>query len=250
MSKSPMSQFIVQKIVPIQVQGFDLSFTNSSLAMLVSLLVIFIFAFFAVSNCRVVPTRLQSFFEIIYQFIMSTLCDSAGNQSKNFFPFVFSLFVFLTTANLLGLHPYLFSFTSQIVVTTSFSLLVVLSVVISGFYVNGLGFLRLFIPKDIPLLIKPLVCFIEVSSFLFRPVSLSLRLFANMLAGHLMLKVFAGFSTSMMSIGMLGIAFSFLPVLANVAVTGLEFFVAFMQAYIFMVLACVYIGDVYRSDQH
>ncbi|AKK20627.1 F0F1 ATP synthase subunit A [Candidatus Liberibacter africanus] len=250
MSKSPMSQFIVHEVIPIHVGGLNLSFTNSSLSMLICSLVIFITSFFAVYNCKVVPTRLQSVFEIIYQFVMSTLCDSAGPQSKGFFSFVFSLFLFLTTANLLGMFPYLFSFTSQISITASFALLVILSVIISGFYKNGLRFLKLFIPSGIPTVMKPLVCFVEIASFLSRPISLSLRLFANMLAGHMMLKVFAGFSTSMASIGVLGMIFSCLPVIFNVLITGLEFFVAFMQAYIFMMLTCLYIGDVYKCDQH
>ncbi|MBL0849148.1 MAG: F0F1 ATP synthase subunit A [Candidatus Liberibacter ctenarytainae] len=250
MSKSPMSQFIVHKIVPIQISGTDFSFTNSSFSMLVSASIVLFFSYLAVHNCRIIPTRMQSVLEIVYQFVASTLYDSAGPQAKNFLSFVFSLFVFLTTANLLGMFPYLFSFTSQIVVTASFASLVILTVIVSGFCRNGLGFFKIFVPSGIPLIMKPLVCFVEAASFLSRPISLSLRLFANMLAGHIMLKVFAGFISSMISVGILGFMFSFLPLFANVAITGLEFFVAFMQAYIFMILTCLYIGDVYSADQH
>ncbi|MEG8098875.1 F0F1 ATP synthase subunit A [Candidatus Liberibacter brunswickensis] len=251
MSKSPMSQFVVHKIIPIQMGGFDFSFTNSSLSMVICSLIVFAISFIAVCNCKVVPMRLQSIFEIMYQFVMSTLCDSAGPKSKSFFSFVFSIFVFLATANVLAMFPYLFSFTSQIAITASFSLLIILIVMVSGFYKNGLGFLKLFVPADIPTVMKPLVCFVEITSFISRPISLSLRLFANMLAGHIMLKVFAGFSTFMVSNGsIMGMTFSFLPLFVNVVITGLEFFVAFMQAYIFMMLTCLYISDVYKCDQH
>ncbi|KGB27749.1 ATP synthase F0F1 subunit A [Candidatus Liberibacter solanacearum] len=250
MSKSPMGQFVVHKIIPIEIDGIDFSFTNSSLSMLISSLIILTFSFLAVRKYRICPTRLQSVLEITYQFVMSTLCNSAGPRSKIFFPFVFSLFVFLTTANLLGMFPYLFSFTSQIVITITFALLVILVVIISGFYVNGWGFLKLFLPSGIPMVMRPLVCFVEIASFLSRPISLSLRLFSNIMAGHIMLKVFAGFYFSILSLGMLGMVFSLLPVFVNVAITGLEFFVAFMQAYIFLMLTCLYIGDVYQDDQH
>lgn len=245
-----MSQFVVHKIIPINIGGIDLSFTNSSLSMLVSSMVFIIFSYLAVRDCSVVPTRIQSLLEIVYQFVRSALNNSAGPQSRKFLSFIFSLFTFQIVANVLGLFPYLFSFTSQIVITTVFALLVILTVLISGFYINGLKFFRLFVPSGIPLMVKPLVCFVEVASFLSRPVSLSLRLFANMLAGHIMLKVFAGFASSMAAFGILGLCFAFLPLFLNVAIIGLEFFVAFMQAYIFMMLTCLYIGDVYQDGKH
>ncbi|MBY7649854.1 MAG: F0F1 ATP synthase subunit A [Candidatus Liberibacter europaeus] len=250
MSKSPMGQFVVHKIIPIQIDGIDLSFTNSSLSMIVSVFIFLGFSYLAVRKCQMVPTRMQSMLEIIYQFVMSNLQESAGLRAKRFLSFVFSLFTFLTMANLVGMFPYLFSFTSQIVVTTTFAFIVILTVIISGFYVNGLRFFKLFIPSGIPIVMKPLVCFVEIASFLARPISLSLRLFANMLAGHIMLKVFAGFISSMFSLGLLGIVFSLLPLFVNVVITGLEFFVAFMQAYLFMMLTCLYISDVYHADQH
>ncbi|MBA5724485.1 F0F1 ATP synthase subunit A [Candidatus Liberibacter sp.] len=250
MSKNPMSQFVVKKIVPITFGNIDLSFTNSSLAMLITVLIVLSFSCFAVRNCRTIPTRIQSLMEIIYNFVMSTLCDAASPQAKQFFSFVFSLFIFILTANILGMYPYLFSFTSQIVITASFSALVILAVIISGFYRNGLKFLRIFIPSGIPALMGPMVFFIEITSFLSRPISLSLRLFANMLAGHIMLKVFSGFVLNLIYFGGLGIVLALLTLLVNVAITGLEFFVAFMQAYIFMVLTCLYVRDVYDADQH
>ncbi|AHA27873.1 ATP synthase A chain [Candidatus Liberibacter americanus str. Sao Paulo] len=245
-----MGQFVVHKIVPIDIGGTDLSFTNSSLSMLISSMVFIVFSYIAVRNCRVVPTRMQSLIEILYQFVESVLISSAGPRSKGFLSFIFSLFTFQLAANVLGLFPYLFSFTSQIVVTTVFALIVILTVLISGLSVNGLAFFRLFMPSGIPLMVKPLVCFVEVSSFLSRPISLSLRLFANMLAGHIMLKVFAGFISSAAAFGMLGLFFSFLPLFLNVAIIGLEFFVAIMQAYIFMMLTCLYISDIYQDGNH
>lgn len=160
-----------------------------------------------------------------------------------FFPFVFSIFMFVLMANLLGLFPYFFTVTSHIIVTFALALLVIGTVVVYGFLKHGFGFLKLFVPQGVPAVVVPLVVLIEIVSFLSRPVSLSVRLFANMLAGHITLKVFAGFVTSLSAFGVAGAAGAVLPLIMTVAITGLEFLVAFMQAYVFAVLTCMYLND-------
>jgi F-type H+-transporting ATPase subunit a len=178
-----------------------------------------------------------------YEFVASMLRDAAGSQGMKFFPFVFSLFMFVLVANLLGLFPYFFTVTSHIIVTFALALLVIGTVVVYGFMKHGLGFLKLFVPQGVPAVLAPLVVLIEVISFLSRPISLSVRLFANMLAGHITLKVFAGFVTSLSALGFVGVAGSILPLLMTVAITGLEVLVAFLQAYVFAVLTSMYIND-------
>ncbi|AGA64727.1 ATP synthase A chain [Liberibacter crescens BT-1] len=248
MAKDPLSQFVVKKIIPIEIGGIDFSFTNSSLSMLITAVIILGVFYIATIRCKIIPTPLQSIVEMLYQFIETMLVDSASSKAKRFLPFIFSVFIFILAANCLGMFPYLFSFTSQVVVTASFSCIIILMIIFYGFYLNGFRFLKLFIPSGLPSLILPLVALIELTSFLSRPISLSLRLFANMLAGHIMLKVFSGFVISLVSIGWFGAFFSFVPLTVNVAITGLEFFVAFMQAYIFTVLTCLYFNDVFNCD--
>jgi F-type H+-transporting ATPase subunit a len=171
------------------------------------------------------------------------LRDAAGKQGMQFFPLVFSLFMFVLVANLLGMFPYFFTVTSQIIVTFVLAMIVIMTVVIYGFYKHGMYFLNLFVPKGVPGIVLPLVVAIEIISFLSRPVSLSVRLFANMLAGHITLKVFAGFIVSMSSIGVVGMAGAVLPLIMTIAITALEFLVSFLQAYVFAVLACMYLND-------
>jgi F-type H+-transporting ATPase subunit a len=190
-----------------------------------------------------VPSRMQSIAELSYEFIADTVRSSAGNEGMRFFPLVFSLFMFILVVNLLGLLPYAFTVTSQIIITVALALLVFFTVIIYGFYKHGLHFLRLFVPSGIPIYILPLVTAIEVMSFLSRPISHSVRLFANMLAGHITLKVFAGFIGLLGAWGFLGWIGAILPLGLTVALTALELLVAVLQAYVFAILTCIYLND-------
>jgi F0F1-type ATP synthase, subunit a len=239
----PIHQFQISKWIPIEVGGLDLSFTNASAFMVATVAAAGAFLFLSTSNRGLIPTRAQSVAEMAYEFIANMLRDSAGTHGMKFFPLVFSLFMFVFVANLLGLVPYFFTVTSQIIVTFALAMLVIGTVIVYGFMKHGLGFLKLFVPSGVPAVVVPLVVAIEVVSFLSRPISLSVRLFANMLAGHITLKVFAGFVTSLSALGALGVAGSILPLIMTVAITGLEFLVAFLQAYVFAVLTCMYLND-------
>lgn len=243
MANDPIHQFQISKLIPIEVGGLDFSFTNSSLFMVATVAVASGFLFLTTSNRGMVPSRMQSVSEMCYEFVASMLRDGAGSGGMRFFPMVFSLFMFILVANLLGMFPYFFTVTSHIIVTFALAILVIGTVVIYGFMKHGLGFLNLFVPSGVPGLLLPLVVAIEVISFLSRPISLSVRLFANMLAGHITLKVFAGFVTSLGALGALGIGGAILPLIMTVALTGLEFLVACLQAYVFAVLTCMYLND-------
>ncbi|TCD13418.1 F0F1 ATP synthase subunit A [Oricola cellulosilytica] len=244
MANDPISQFQISKIIPIEnVGGLDLSFTNSSLFMVATVAVTSLFLYLTTANRGLVPGRLQSLSEMSYEFVASMLRDAAGTQGMRFFPLVFSLFMFVLIANLIGMFPYFFTVTSSIIVTFALAILVIGTVVFYGFMKHGLKFLGLFVPEGVPGILVPLVVAIEVISFLSRPISLSVRLFANMLAGHITLKVFAGFVVSLSTFGVLGIGGAILPLLMAVALTGLEFLVAFLQAYVFAVLTCMYLND-------
>ena len=243
MANDPIHQFQISKWIPIEVGGVDLSFTNASAFMVATVAVAAGFLFLTSSNRGLVPSRMQSVSEMAYEFVASTLRDSAGTKGMKFFPFVFSLFMFVLVANVIGLFPYFYTVTSQIIVTFALAVLVIGTVVIYGFFKHGFGFLKLFVPKGVPGIIVPLVVAIEVISFLSRPISLSVRLFANMLAGHITLKVFAGFVVSLSSLGAIGIGGAILPLIMTVAITALEFLVAFLQAYVFTVLTCMYLSD-------
>lgn len=250
MSNDPIHQFVIQKIVPIEIGGMDFSFTNASLFMVASAAVAAGFLYFATSSRSLIPTRAQSVAEMSYEFVASMLREGAGSHGMKFFPMVFSLFMFVLTANLLGMMPYFFTITSQIIVTFALALLVIGTVLVYGFYKHGLHFFQLFVPSGVPPVLLLLVVPIEVISFLSRPISLSVRLFANMLAGHITLKVFAGFVASLGTLGALGVGGAILPLLMTVALTGLEFLVAFLQAYVFAVLTCMYLNDAIHPGGH
>ena len=243
MSNDPIHQFHLNKLIPLEIGCVDISFTNSSLFMVVTVAATAGFLIWATSGRGLIPTRLQSLAEMSYEFVASMLRDGAGSEGMKFFPFVFSLFMFVLVANLFGMFPYFFTVTSHIIVTFALAMLVIGTVVFYGFYKNGLGFLKLFVPDGVPGLLVPLVVLIEVISFLSRPISLSVRLFANMLAGHITLKVFAGFVASLSAMGAIGIGGAILPLAMTVGLTALEFLVAFLQAYVFAVLTCMYLND-------
>ncbi|MEM1287948.1 MAG: F0F1 ATP synthase subunit A [Pseudomonadota bacterium] len=243
MANDPIKQFEISTIVPIEIANLDFSFTNSSLFMMATAASVSAFLVMSTSGRGLVPNRWQSAAEMSYEFVAGMLRDAAGTQGMRFFPLVFSLFMFILFGNLFGMFPYFFTITSHIIVTFALAMLVMGTVVVYGFMKNGLGFLKLFVPSGVPGALVPLVVMIEVISFLSRPLSLSVRLFANMLAGHITLKVFAGFVVSLTSVGVLGIGGAVLPLIMTIAITALEFLVAVLQAYVFTILTCMYLND-------
>ena len=243
MADNPIDQFKISRIVDLRIGDFDVSFTNSALFMVVTVGLTAGVLILATKGRGLIPTRMQSLAEMLYEFVANMLREAAGKEGMKFFPLVFSLFTFILVANLLGMVPYFFTFTSHIVVTAALAFLVIGTVIFYGFYRNGLGFLKLFVPEGVPGALVPIVVLIEVISFLSRPISLSVRLFANVLAGHITLKVFAGFVTQLGALGALGIVGAIPPLAFTVALTGLEFLVAFLQAYVFAILTCMYIND-------
>src|SRR5947209_12121825 len=244
MAADPIHQFQINKIFTIgHIGGQEIAFTNSSLFMLVAVGITATLLVGMTASRSLVPGRLQSLAELSYEFVATTIRSTAGSEGMKFFPLVFTIFMFILVGNLVGLIPYTFTVTSHIIITVSLALLVFLTVVIYGFWKNGLRFFKLFVPSGIPIFILPLVVFIEVFSFFLRPISHSVRLFANMLAGHIALKVFAGFIPLLAGFGILGIAGAALPLGMVIALTALELLVAFLQAYVFTILTCIYIND-------
>lgn len=233
----PLEQFEIVTYFPIHFAGYDLSFTNSALWMTLSVLTTTLLILSTMRNRTLVPGRWQNVGEIMYEFISRMVSDTIGNEGRKYFPFVFSIFMIVLMGNLLGLIPYAFTYTSHIVVTGVLALIVFLGATLIGFIRHGFHFISLFIPKGLPVFILPLIFTIEVISYLSRPISLSVRLFANMMAGHTMIKIFAGFCVS------LGAVAGILPLLLNVALIGFEVLVAFIQAYVFAILTCVYLKD-------
>lgn len=238
----PMHQFEINKLVDLKLLGHDISFTNASLWMLISLAVVTLIMVYGSRQRAMVPGRLQSLAELSYEFVANTLTGVTGKEGMRFFPFVFSLFMFVFAANLLGMIPGSFTVTSQIIVTAAFALLIMAVVVIAGVKNHGTHFFGLFVPSGVPVPILILMVPIEIISFLSRPVSLSLRLFGNMLAGHIVLKAFGGLTVMLLGAGAWAVIAPF-PLLMAVAVTALEFLVAFLQAYVFTILTCVYLND-------
>jgi F-type H+-transporting ATPase subunit a len=238
----PIHQFNIEPIFTIgQIGGQEIAFTNSSAYMLLA--VVLTSLLMLGTGRKLVPGRMQSIAEISYEFVADTIRTTAGKDGMKFFPFVFSIFMLVTVSNLVGIIPYTFTISSHIIVTAALAFLVFFTVLIYGFYKNGLRFFRLFVPSGIPVVILPLVVVIEVISFLSRPVSHSVRLFANMLAGHITLKVFASFVTMLGAMGIVGVFGAVLPLALVVALTALELLVAFLQAYVFTILTCIYIND-------
>ena len=238
MSTNPMHQFIVYRIGPeISLGNIDISFTNASLFMIISALAIISVFFVGTKRKTIVPTKIQLLTELSYTLVSKMISDTAGSKAKPYFPFIFSLFMFVLFCNMLGMLPYSFTVTSHIIVTFALAAIIFVGVTIIGFVNHGVGYLKLFIPSGVPVVLLPLIVIIEIISYLARPVSLSVRLFANMMAGHTMLKVFGGFVIS------LGIIGGWLPLSFTVALTGLEILIAFLQAYVFAILTCIYLSD-------
>lgn len=238
MSTNPMHQFEIYRIGPeISLGAVNLSFTNASLFMAISATIILFLLFLGTKKKLLIPSKIQLITEISYTFVAKMINDTAGPGAKPFFPFIFTLFMFVLFCNMVGMLPYSFTVTSHIIVTFTFAAIIFIGVTIIGFIKHGIKYLELFIPKGVPIVLLPLIIIIELISYLTRPVSLSVRLFANMMAGHTMLKVFGGF---VISLGLLG---GWLPLSFSVALTGLEILVAFLQAYVFAILTCIYLND-------
>lgn len=248
MANDPIHQFQIHDLAgPINIGGYEISFTNSALFMGVTVAAITGILMLASSKKELVPGRLQSVGEMWYGMIDNMVKNVLGEEGKAFFPLVFSLFSFVLVANMLGMFPYFFTVTSHVIVTVAMALFVVGLVVAVGIWKHGLGWFKLFVPSGVPLAILPFISLIEVISFLSRPISLGLRLFGNMLAGHIVLKVFAGFVVSLGALGGLGFLGAIAPMFMAVALTALEFLVAFLQAFVFAILTCVYLNDALHT---
>lgn len=249
---NPMHQFEIVKQLPLEVAGIDLSFTNSSLWMMIAVFVSVIFFSIASSKKSLIPGRLQLMAEGAYGFVSNLITDNMGGpdgkRGREYFPLVFTLFMFILLGNVLGLVPYSFTYTSHLAVTAGLALLVFFAVLIIGVVRHGFHFFSLFVPSGVPGALIPLVVIIEFISFLSRPITLSVRLFANMVAGHVMLKVIAGFSIMFATIGGAAWIGTILPVAMNIVMIGFELFIAFIQAYVFAVLTCIYLKDTIEIE--
>jgi len=233
---NPIAQFEIKPLIPINIGGVDASLTNSGVFMVLTVMTVALFLVMGMRNRALIPGRWQSMVELSYEFIAGLLRDNVGSEGRKYFPFVFSLFMFIFFANLLGLMPYAFTFTSHIIVTFVLAMIVFIGVTIIGFARHGAHFLRFFVPSGVPSVVLILMVPIEIISYLSRPISLSVRLFANMTAGHILMKVFAGF---IIPLGVLGIA----PFVVDFALVGFDLLVAFLQAYVFAVLPCLCLND-------
>jgi F-type H+-transporting ATPase subunit a len=233
---NPVEQFKIQPLVPLEVGGVNLSFTNSALFMVVSVVLVFAFLTLSVRGRALVPGRWQSLAEIFYEFVANMIRDNVGSEGRKYFPFIFSLFMFVLFGNLLGMIPYTFTYTSHIIVTFGLAVVVFVGVTIIGFARHGLHYLRMFFPQGAPLATAVILVPIELISYCSRPFSLAIRLFANMTVGHIILKVMAGF---VVALGVFGI----LPMAFLGGVTILEFGIAVLQAYVFAILSCIYLHD-------
>ena len=237
---SPLEQFEIQPILPITVGDLNLSFTNSSLWMVISVLLIYALVMLGSRHASMVPGRLQALLELSYEFIADMLGSTVGKDGRKYFPFVFTLFMFILFGNLLGMIPGSFTYTSHIIVTFSMAIFVVTAVTIIGLIRHGFHFFSFFAPSGCPIYVMPLLVPIEVLSYLIRPISLSVRLFVNMMAGHIMLKTFAGF---IVALGGFYLVPAVAPLALTVGLSGLELAIAFLQAYVFTVLTCIYLQD-------
>jgi F-type H+-transporting ATPase subunit a len=237
---NPLEQFEVHPILPITVGDLDLSFTNSALWMAIAVVLIYGLVMLGTRHGSMVPGRLQAVVELSYEFIAEMLGSTVGKEGRQYFPFVFTLFMFILFGNLLGMIPGSFTYTSHIIVTFSLAAFVVVAVTVIGLIRHGFHFFSFFAPSGCPIYVMPLLVPIEVLSYLIRPISLSVRLFVNMMAGHIMLKTFAGF---IIALGSFYVVPGIAPLALTIALTGLELAIAFLQAYVFTVLTCIYLQD-------
>jgi len=240
---NPMHQFEIAPLASFSAGSLDLSFTNSSLWMMIAAFFSIVFFSIAASPKSIIPGRLQVIGEGAYNFVSDLITENMGGKGREYFPLVFTLFMFVLTGNLFGMIPYSFTYTSHLAVTAGLALLVFFAVLIIGVIRHGFHFFTLFAPSGVPGVLLPLVVAIELISFLSRPITLSVRLFANMVAGHVMLKVIAGFCVMMMTAGGFAWLGIIAPLALNTLMIGFEFFIAFIQAYVFAVLTCIYLKD-------
>lgn len=250
---SPLAQFTIEPIAPLSIAGVNVMFTNSSLMMVAAVILASVFLLVAGRKAALIPGRLQGFAEMTYEFIAGIIGDNTGPEGMKYFPFIFSLFLFIFMGNFLGMMPFAFTFTSHIVVTIALALMVISAVVIIGISRHGLKFFSLFVPSGVPIFILPVLVPVEVISFLARPFSLGMRLFLNMMAGHMVLKIFAGFCIMLAGMGGLLSLTSAVPFIIKLTIVAFEFFVALLQAYIFSVFSCIYLRDaiyLHGHDEH
>nr|YP_004222760.1 ATP synthase F0 subunit a [Glaucocystis nostochinearum]ADW83132.1 ATP synthase F0 subunit a [Glaucocystis nostochinearum] len=241
---SPLEQFSIIKIIPFRISIIDLSFTNSSYFLLLACGSLLLLFFITTYKGKLVPTRWQIIIESFYEFVLSLVSDIIGKKGLLYFPLIFVLFAFLLGCNLIGMIPYSFTVTSHIIITFSLSLILFIGMNILGFYIHGLHFFSLLVPKGAPQALLPFLVAIESVSYLSRVFSLAIRLFANMMAGHTLVKILAGFGWTMLTMKGIWVIIQFIPFLMIFAITGLEIGVAFLQAYVFTVLVCIYLNDV------
>ena len=234
---NPLHQFEIQKLINLNLFGYDISFTNSALFMMIAICGLSALFLYSAIKYRTIPNRLQALVEISYNLIAGMVNDNAGKEGMRFFPLIFSVFFFVLGGNLLGMIPYTFTYTSHIIVTFGLAMMVFLFVTILGFVIHGVHFFGFFVPKGVSIFLTPIIVPVEIISYLSRTVSLSIRLFANMMAGHTMLKVFAGFCVS------LGVVYGIAPLAINILLTGFEIVISCLQAYIFTILSCIYLND-------
>ena len=255
----PMEQFEILPIVELTFGGLDISFTNSALWMTIGVGLIVAFFYAATRRRTLIPGRTQSIAEILHEFVANLVRDTIGHDGKKFFPYVFTLFIFILVANYVGLLPsipgaphelHTFTTTSHIIVTFALAMVTITIVLIYGFAKNGLKFLKLFAPSGLPIWLMPILVPIEIISFLSRPISLGVRLFANMLAGHIILKLFAGFVIALLGAGGFASVLAIAPFLGSVAIFLLEFLVAALQSYVFAILTCIYLSDAAHAAEH
>ena len=247
---NPIEQFSITPIIPIRIAGHDFSLTNSSLYMVIAVAIVCLVMTAGGRGGPGVPGRLQSAAELAYEFIAGMLRSATGEKGMRFFPMVFTIFMFVLVINLIGLPAYTFEVTAQIVITAALALLVFLTVIVVGLKEHGLHWFKLFVPSGVPIYILPLVVAIEIISFLTRPLSHSVRLFANMLAGHIMLSVLGSFSVMLLGAGIVFKVLAVVPIVMNVGVFALELLVAFLQAYVFAMLTCMYLNDAIHPGGH
>jgi F-type H+-transporting ATPase subunit a len=240
---SPVEQFTIKVLFALNLFGYDVSFTNSSLFMVLTVLASVVFLALAIRPAALIPGRMQGLAEMLYEFVADMVRSNVGNEGRPYFPVIFTLFMFVLFSNLLGLIPYSYTTTSQIVVTFALALTIFVGVTLIALVKHGFHFFSFFVPSGAPKALIPFLVIIEVISYFVRPVSLSVRLFANMLAGHTMLKVFAGLAVMIASAGGVAAAGSVLPLIAIIGLTGLEVLVAVLQAYVFTILTCMYLND-------
>jgi F-type H+-transporting ATPase subunit a len=233
----PLQQFLVKTLVPIHVGGVNLSLTNSAVFMMMATVLIGVCMLVGLRKREIVPSKIQALAELPFSFIQNMVMETNGKEGLPFVGLLSSIFLFVLMGNLLGLFPFAFTFTSQLIVNFSLAFLVLCIITVCGMIRHGLGFLRLFLPKGVPLWIAPILVPVELISYLSRPISLAIRLFSNMVAGHSMLKIFAFFTGSM------GFVFGMAPLAINVGLMAFEIFVAFLQAYVFTLLSCIYLND-------